>query len=61
MMFVQSLRGISHNKIEDTKEKASRAGGHCVRQTRRQGDGLDRVSGALPITWSLDEITALLD
>ena len=41
MMFVQSLHGISHNKIEDTQGGTHRVGGRGVRQTRGQGDGVD--------------------
>ena len=41
MMFVQSLHGISHNKIEDTKEEHLEL---CVRAfanpARRKGDGV---------------------
>jgi N-carbamoyl-L-amino-acid hydrolase len=33
MMFVQSLHGISHNKIEDTKEEHLALGSDRVRQT----------------------------
>ena len=30
MMFVQSLQGISHNKIEDTRGRSSGTGDHCI-------------------------------
>ena len=42
MMFVQSLHGISHNKIEDTREEHIEACGDGFRSARGKDDGLDR-------------------
>ena len=42
MMFVQSLRGISHNKIEDTKEE------HLEMAVGRVGQAGDQDSGVDP-------------
>ena len=41
MMFVQSLKGISHNKIEDTREEHLELGDRGVRQARAEDHGLD--------------------
>ncbi|MBM3451430.1 MAG: M20/M25/M40 family metallo-hydrolase, partial [Armatimonadetes bacterium] len=49
MMFVQSLRGISHNKIEDTKEE------HLVLAV----EALDRLA-TKTIAWILLESMAIL-
>ena len=41
MMFVQSLRGISHNKIEDTTRRAPGDGGAGSRQAGYESGALD--------------------
>ncbi len=42
MMFVQSLRGLSHTKLEDTLARAHRALGRGARQADDRGAGLGR-------------------
>ena len=41
MMFVQSLHGISHNKIEDTQRRASRPGGAGFRSAGVESNYVD--------------------
>ena len=46
MMFVQSLRGLSHTKLEDTQRGAPGACGERVRPARVEGD---RLVGAVQL------------
>ncbi len=42
MMFVQSLNGISHNKIEDTREEHLELADSCSRRSGDKGDKFHR-------------------
>ena len=47
MMFVQSLGGISHNKVEDSKEEHIATGCRCPGSACDQDCGLDSAPRAL--------------
>ncbi len=50
MMFVQSLRGISHNKIEDTREEDIMRAVLAFDRPRLKGDGSYRLTKVLDLS-----------